>query len=86
MTLFATVLSPSKSVVHHFGAKKVHIHVVQTSGYNTGRSTGATIVLNGSTILKEGDAVFGSGTEGSEINIENTGNVQAEVLVFDVED
>ncbi|KZS94552.1 pirin domain-containing protein [Sistotremastrum niveocremeum HHB9708] len=85
LTLFATIISPSKSVVHTLGSKKVHIHVVQTSGYNTGKSSGASIRLNGSTSISEGDAVFGTGEPGDKIEIENTGDIPAEVLVFDLD-
>lgn len=85
LTLYATIISPSKSVVHTLESKKVHIHVVQTSGYNTGKSSGAKVRLNGSTSISEGDAVFGTGVPGDKIEIENIGDIPAEVLVFDLE-
>jgi redox-sensitive bicupin YhaK (pirin superfamily) len=93
LTLYATIISPSKSVTYNVpapatgGKRKSYIHVVQTSGYNTKKSTGATVSVDGGeTKLSEGDGTFAySEGEGGKIEITNVGDKDAEVLVFDLE-
>ena len=88
VTLKATILNPFKSVTHEFtgeGERKAYIHVVQTSGYNTEASTGQTVSVNGQLELREGDGAFAWGKAGENLVIENVGEGQAEVLVFDIE-
>ncbi|KAF8586446.1 pirin domain-containing protein [Ramaria rubella] len=92
VTLYATLLSPSASVTHTFsspgeGAKKRrgYVHVIQTSGYNTGKSSGASVQLNGGLQLAEGDGTFAVVAEGDKIEVKNVGDRVAEVLLFDLE-
>ena len=88
VTLKAAILNPFKSVTHEFtgeGERKAYIHVVQTSGYNTKASTGHTVSVNGQLELREGDGAFTWGKAGENLVIENVGEGQAEVLVFDIE-
>jgi len=91
VTLYATLLSPSKTVTHIFPTpvssepRKSYIHVVQTSGYNTGEAKGARVRLNGGLELAEGDGAFAWGREGDKLEVENVGDKVAEVLVFDIE-
>jgi len=92
VTLYATLLSPSNSLTHKFptpgdGFKKrrAYVHVIQTSGYNTGKATGATVQLNGGLQLAEGDGAFAVASEGEKIEVKNVGDKVAEVLLFDVE-
>lgn len=93
LTLFATLLSPSKSVTHTFERRKSYIHVVQTSGYqpphaNTG---GAVRVLERGikggeeVVLREGDGAYMLGESGKELVIENLGDKVTEILLFDLE-
>ncbi|KDQ51090.1 hypothetical protein JAAARDRAFT_542271 [Jaapia argillacea MUCL 33604] len=95
VTLFATLLSPSVSIPHTFpkpisaaSPAKSYIHVVQTSGYNTGKASGATVkVTVGDEVveLKEGDGAYIMGESGKEMNVENVGDRVVEVLLFDVD-
>ncbi|KAF7309378.1 RmlC-like cupin [Mycena indigotica] len=70
--------------------KKGYIHVVQTSGYNTGAAAGASIRVIGApgveSELKEGDGAylhFDNG--GVELKVENIGDKTGEILLFDLE-
>jgi len=85
--LYATLLAPGKSLEHKLGMSKGYIHVIQTSGYNTGSSKGNKIKVNGGLELSEGDGAFVTPTgEGAEtIKVENIGEGEAEVLLFDLE-
>ncbi|QRV74110.1 pirin domain-containing protein [Ceratobasidium sp. AG-Ba] len=92
LSVYATILSPGKSVVHTFPApaegqkaRKAYIHNIQTSGYNPKAANGANVQLNGGLKLHEGDGSFAASTEGEKIEITNTGTTDAEVLVFDLE-
>ncbi|KAG8928081.1 hypothetical protein FRC02_007386 [Tulasnella sp. 418] len=92
LSLKAAILSPSKSVEHTFPApaegkpaRKSYVHVIQTSGYNTGKSTGNRVRVNGGLELAEGDGAYASGQEGDTIHLENIGEGNAEILVFDIE-
>lgn len=90
--LFASILSPGKSVTHNLlrstnslQRRKAYIHVIQTSGYNKGKATGNLVKLNGDLFLSEGDGAFAQGSDGQSITIENVGDGDAEVLVFDLD-
>ncbi|TDL23827.1 pirin domain-containing protein [Rickenella mellea] len=100
VSLYATMLSPAASLPHTFPAtlsadsaspstaRKAYIHVVQTSGYNTKMSSGASVKVTGDDAvleLKEGDGAYIFGEAGKELKVENTGDRVAEVLLFDVE-
>lgn len=64
------------------------MHVVQTSGYNSGAASGASVRIEGDGIelvLREGDGAYIVGTVGGELKVENVGDGVAEVLMFDVE-
>lgn len=65
--------------------RKAYVHVVQTSGYNAKTSKGATVKINGGLELKEGDGSFAMGKSGDKLEIENIGDVPAELIVFDIE-
>ncbi|KAG8814154.1 hypothetical protein FRC17_001273 [Serendipita sp. 399] len=77
--LFSTILSPGKS------SAQVYLHVIQTSGYNKGKASGSLVRVNQDVFLSEGDGSFAQGTEGAEITIENVGDQDAEVLLFDLD-
>lgn len=87
--VFASILSPSAVVTQAYPAnsveRKTYIHVVQTSGYNTGPATGARIKVNGGLELGEGDGVFATGGDGDKIEIESVGDKPAEFLLFEIE-
>ena len=61
------------------------MHVIQTSGYNTGEATGTKVRLNGGLELGEGDGAFAMAKGGETLEVENIGDGKAEVLVFDLE-
>ncbi|EJD48217.1 pirin domain-containing protein [Auricularia subglabra TFB-10046 SS5] len=87
VSLFATIMSTGTTLTHRVpnANGKVYVHVVQTSGYNAGAATGATVEVAG-TRLSEGDGAFIQATnEGDELNLANVGSKDAEVLLFDVE-
>lgn len=69
--------------------RKAYVHVIQTSGYNPKKATGASIKLSGtagtSVTLREGDGVYIFGEKGSDLSLENVGEKAAEVLLFDIE-
>jgi hypothetical protein len=91
----AALISPSTTIPHTFattkGIIKGYIHVIQTSGYNPGKSEGATVRIKGinseEVVLKEGDGVYvnANGSPEVEVNFTNDGDKVAEVLVFDLE-
>lgn len=90
--LYATILSAGKSVTHTLhqpgnGApkRKAYLHVIQTSGYNKGKAQGNLVKVNDNLYLSEGDGAFAQGPEGGSITIENVGDGDAEVLVFDMD-
>ena len=56
-----------------------------TNRYNHKAATGAQIKLNGGLELREGDGSFAGAAGGEVIQIENTGDRDAELLVFDLE-
>ncbi|KIM34328.1 hypothetical protein M408DRAFT_19252 [Serendipita vermifera MAFF 305830] len=92
LRLYATIISPGSSVSHTLkGASngtsdsKAYLHVIQTSGYNKGKATGALVKVNENLHLSEGDGAFGHGSKGESVTIENIGDVPAEVLLFDLE-
>jgi len=79
-------------VSHTFGAagqntgkRRGYIHIIQTSGYNTKKATGATIQINGGLKLSEGDGSFIVAPEGETLEIANVGGKNAEVLLFDLD-
>ena len=90
--LYATLLSKDASVTHKLkhsdissGQRKAYVHVIQTSGYNTGKATGSRVLLNGGLELAEGDGAFAIGEEDQPIEIKNVGESTAEVLLFDLD-
>lgn len=97
VSVYASVLSPAATVEHSFPApsvgerlRKAYIHVIQTTGFNPGKALsklegGTRVKVNGGLELGEGDGAFAMGNTGDKLEIENVGNGNAEVLVFDIE-
>lgn len=89
LSLYATLLSPSKSISHTLAQSKAYIHVVQTSGYNPEKATGATVKVTSSDgaalELSEGDGAYVTAPAGTVLKGENVGDRVAEVLLFDLE-
>lgn len=93
LDLFATILSPGKSLPHAFqpgGAqRKGYIHVIQTSGYNPKEASGARVRVlgaeGGPTELREGDGAYIAAAPGEEVTIENVGERTAELVLFDMQ-
>ena len=94
LSLYATLLSPFKALPHTFpstgsgSARKVYVHVAQTSGYNPKEASGAQVKVSGDGAeveLREGDGAYIMGEAGTEMKVENVGESVAEVLLFDVE-
>ncbi|KAG8999643.1 hypothetical protein FRB95_012680 [Tulasnella sp. JGI-2019a] len=86
VSLHATILSPGKTVNHTFKGGKGYLHLIQTSGYNTGLAKGNRIQINSGLELGEGDGSFVHDAAGSELRIENVGSGNAELLVFDIQE
>jgi len=85
---FATILSPTASLSHTAKRTNVYAHVIQKSGYNTGTATGATVKIDvggDSVQLREGDGVYITLTPGSKVDVENVGEKESELLLFDTE-
>ena len=92
VTLFSTLLTPTATVSHTFGApgqgatkRRGYLHVIQTSGFNTGKATGATVQVNGGLKLSEGDGAYIVASEGEKLEIKNVGDKVAEFLLFDLD-
>lgn len=85
--LYATLLAPGKTVQHNLKMSKGYLHVVQTSGYNTEASKGNKIKVNGGLELSEGDGAFvtRTGDPGETVTVENIGDGEAELLLFDLD-
>lgn len=83
--LWATLLSPGKTITRPLPSspRRCYVHVIQSSGYHKGPAVGGTVLVNGET-LREGDGAFVFG-QGAELVLANTGNIRAEILVFDFE-
>lgn len=68
----------------------MYIHVIQSTEYNTKASlktpTAPRIVVNGDTVLGEGDGAFVTGAEaGKTIELRNEGGGKGEVLLFEMD-
>ncbi|OCH96370.1 pirin domain-containing protein [Obba rivulosa] len=95
LSLYATIFPAGASRTHIFptqvagAVRKAYIHVIQRSGYNPGRASGATVKISGKDgeekELREGDGAYLMGEPGEELKVENVGDREAEVLLFDVE-
>jgi quercetin 2,3-dioxygenase len=89
LTLYATLLSPGKSLTQSMRGKKGYIHVVQTSGYNVGPASGGEVNIVGGegvkSTLKEGDGAYMYIGDDKQVTVENTGDKTTEVLLFDLE-
>ncbi|KAF8906108.1 RmlC-like cupin domain-containing protein [Mucidula mucida] len=72
LTMYATLLSQGKSLTQEMKGKKGYVHVVMTSGYNTGVAQGASVKVNGEVLRVM-------------VDVENVGDSTAEVLLFDLE-
>ncbi|KAF9018275.1 RmlC-like cupin [Hymenopellis radicata] len=83
LTMYATLLTQGKSLVQEMKGKKGYVHVVMTSGYNTGVAQGASVKVNGE-ILREGDGAYMFIGDG-KVDVDNVGDSTAEVLLFDLE-
>lgn len=101
ISLYASLISPSTTLTHSLPTPstssptpqlcKAYIHVVQTSGFNAGESSGAQLTVSGadgtSLELREGDGAYivGDASKAATLSLLNTGDRVAEVLLFDVE-
>ncbi|KAG6834462.1 hypothetical protein H0H93_009482, partial [Arthromyces matolae] len=91
LTLYATLADSGSKLEQGLKGKKAYVHVVQTSRYNEGKASGATVRIGGTKTseeleLKEGDGAYVTvGNGGATITVENTGDKTAEVLLFDLE-
>lgn len=88
LDVFATILSPTASLSHTAKRTNVYAHLIQRSGYNTGAATGAAVKIevgSDSVQLKEGDGVYITLTPGVEIGVQNVGEKNGELLLFDTE-
>jgi len=95
VSMYATLLSPGKSLEHTVPGtagdgkqRKAYVHVVQTSGYNTGPAKGAKVMLKGGgqeVQLGEGDGAYVLAEGGEVLELGNAGEGRAEVVLFDVD-
>ncbi|KAI5833190.1 RmlC-like cupin [Schizophyllum commune Tattone D] len=90
LTMYATLLSRGKTVAQAMQGTKGYVHVVQTSGYNTGKATGATVKFKAGDEqleLREGDGAYLHFPPGGiEVAVENTGDRTAEIVLFDLQE
>jgi quercetin 2,3-dioxygenase len=84
--MFASILSPGKSVTHDIvveGERKIYLQVVM-SDRTQPKSGGASIKV-GDVTLGEGDGAFIEGAKGpGKVEIESVGEKPAEFLLFDM--
>jgi len=87
LTMYASVLSLGTKLERALKGKKGYVHVIQTSGYNDGKTTGATVRISSQdTKLKEGDGAYALvGRTGNVMEVQNDSSRVAEVVVFDLE-
>jgi len=91
LTLYASILNEGKTLNKALDGKKAYVHVIQTSGFNTGPATGAEVRIReakGSSelVLKEGDGAYVMVTApGGVLEVENIGDRSAEILLFDLD-
>ncbi|EJD52209.1 pirin domain-protein domain-containing protein-containing protein [Auricularia subglabra TFB-10046 SS5] len=88
LEMFATLLSPCKSVAHPLPLRprRCYVHLIQSSGYHKGPAIGGSVRINGDVVLREGDGAFVWSDDGTgELALENIGEIRAELLVFDFE-
>ncbi|TFK25148.1 RmlC-like cupin [Coprinopsis marcescibilis] len=90
LTLYATILSPGQTLFRPLKGRKAYVHVIQTSGYNEGEATGASVRISGASgselDLREGDGAYVRvDIQGSVMDVTNSGETSAEVLVFDLD-
>ncbi|KAJ7463305.1 RmlC-like cupin domain-containing protein [Mycena latifolia] len=91
LTMYAALLSEGRKVGQTMRGEKGFVQVIQTSGYNSGSASGATIQIRGAdggaVVLREGDSAyleFGAVRE-VELAVENVGDRTAELLLFDLD-
>ncbi|KAF9649173.1 pirin domain-containing protein [Thelephora ganbajun] len=88
LDVFATILSPTASLSHTAERTNVYAHLTQRSGYNPGPASGATVKIDvggDSVQLREGDGVYITLTPGTKVDVENIGERDGELLLFDNE-
>ncbi|KAI0319663.1 pirin domain-containing protein [Amylostereum chailletii] len=92
LTLSATLLSPFQTLPYVLSGagpqRKAYVHVIQTSGYKVGPSTGATVKFGAAgqdVQLKEGDGLYVHAPADTEFKLENVGDRVAEVLLFNLD-
>lgn len=88
LSLFASLISPSTTLKHTLVQRKAYFHVIQTSGYNPGKPSGAQVKLSAGgeeLVLREGDGVYIMGEAGATLEVKNEGEKVAEVILFDLE-
>jgi len=88
LDVFATILSPATSLSHTAKHANVYAHLIQRSGYNTDAATGAEVKIDvggDSVQLREGDGVYITLDSGTKVEVENVGEKDGELLLFDTE-
>ena len=88
LDVFATILSPNASLSHIAQRTKVYAHLIQRSGYNSGAAAGATVKIsvdNDTVELREGDGVYVNLSPGAKVDVQNVGEKDGELLLFDTE-
>lgn len=94
LTLYASLISPTTTLSHTLHAastspnRKAYVHVVQTSGYNAGKASGARVKISGPSgdalELQEGDGAYVMADAEVTLDVQNIGDRTAEVLLFDI--
>lgn len=86
VSMFASILSPGKTVTHDIvveGERKIYVQLVMSG--RTQPKTGGAAIKIGDVVLEEGDGAFISGAKGpGKIEIGCIGDKSAEFLLFDM--
>jgi hypothetical protein len=86
VSMFASILSPGKSVTHNIvaeGERKIYAQLIMSD--RTQPKTGGASIKIGDVVLEEGDGAFISGAKGpGKIEITSVGEKPAEFLLFDM--
>jgi len=91
LTMYSSLLSPGTTLERPLERQKGYVHVVQTSRYNEGNATGASVKIGSQkdsqlTLLREGDGAYVIvGRSGNVLEVQNVGDRVAEVIVFDLD-
>ncbi|KAJ7588319.1 RmlC-like cupin domain-containing protein [Mycena floridula] len=89
LTMYATLVSKGMTVSQAVIGPKAYLQVVQSSGYNPNAATGATVKVTAGQgveeVLREGDGAYILTGDAKDVQVENLGDIVAEIVLFDLQ-